>query len=321
MCRSISPYIAVLGLVVAGCKDDLRPMTAEWNTVTAKWQTRADALKASGLDQTQKLSALCATAGLDPGNVAAKTCAGLKETQLTDQAQFDTLRSSMARHQAEVAKAIKRGKGPEVSAAMEAAKGEVTALLGRVSDKGEPRDEALKSLQAAVTSELEAAKVAAIAAEAKAELWRQAAVDRKPLELTDVRFTKGTAELEAPDSVAQSQLQEFKVWANRCPELRFTITSHESKELAAAEAMKLTRKRAVAVEKFLVDNGVAASKIVRASGNGSKTQIADEPAPASAAARAMNPEELEALRNKNRRITIQAVDVCPEVLRGELVRQ
>jgi outer membrane protein OmpA-like peptidoglycan-associated protein len=74
------------------------------------------------------------------------------------------------------------------------------------------------------------------------------------------------------------------------------------------------------VKKFLFDNGVAPSKIVSATGSGSKKPIVDEPEPASEAAKAMNPEELEALRNKNRRLTLQAVNVCPVAERAEVVQ-
>jgi outer membrane protein OmpA-like peptidoglycan-associated protein len=311
MNRSIAPYLAALGLAVAGCKDDLKPITASWETVTAEWQTRIDALTADELAQSRKLEGLCATPGLDPGNVSAKNCVELKGPQPGDKAQLETLVTALPRQRAAVAKAISRGKGVEVSAAIEGAKTELTAMLSRVFDTNQLRGEAIKQLEETVTQELEAAKTAASAAAAKALLWKQASTERKPLELTDIRFTQGTAQLEGPEAGLQSQLEELVVWANSCPALTFSITAHESRELPAEEARKLTDGRAAAVKKFLVEHGVAPSKVIRATGNGSKTPIADEPDPLSPAAKAMNPEELEALRNKNRRITIEAVGVCP----------
>jgi outer membrane protein OmpA-like peptidoglycan-associated protein len=314
MNRSIAPYIAVLSLLGAACRDDLTTTSAEWSTTTDGWQTRVDALVADQVAQGQKIDGWCATPGLDPGNVAAKTCAALKVTRTSEQANLEALVGAMARHLGAVDRAMGKGKLPDITPAKEAAKAELTALLGRVEGDALPRREAAKALEGAVTSEVEAAKVAALAASAKAELWRQASAERKPLELTDIRFTKGTAELEAG---GQRQLDELTAWANGCPGLTFSITAHDSKERANAEAVELTGKRAAAVKRFLVDAGVVASRVVSVSGHGSSTPVADEPEPTSAAALAMNPDELETLRNKNRRITVQAVATCHPGLHAE----
>ncbi len=312
MRRFVASSTAVLlGLLLSGCKDDLKPVTATWNTTATEWQAKVDALKADDAEQAQKVISLCSTEGLDPTNVAAKTCAEMKVSTESDKAQLEALTTAMTRNRAVVDAAIKRGKLLEVTVAMEAAKSEMTTLLARVSDNAQLRRDATKGLQAAVTQEFEAAKAAAIAAEAKAALWADAATERKPLELTDIRFTKGTAQLEPAEAGEQTQLQEIVAWANSCPALSFSITAHASKEIAAADAKKMTDGRALAVKKFLVENGVAPSKIASAVGVGAKKPVVDEPEPTSQAAKDMNPDELEALRNKNRGITVQAVELCP----------
>jgi len=302
---------AVSLLMVTGCKDDLKPVTATWSASAADWQAKADALKKEDAEQMQKINGVCSTEGLDPGNVAAKSCAELKMSIESDKTQLDSLNEAMARHKVLVDASIGRGKLLEVSVAMDAARAEVNTLLARVTQNTDLRRESSKKLQEAVTVEFEAAKAAALAAEAKAAMWRAAAAEKKPLQLTDIRFMKGTAQLEGAEAGEQTQLQEVVAWANGCPALTFSITAHESKELPAAEAMKLTNARAQAVKKYLVDNGVAATKIVSAKGEGFKTTIADEPDPTAPAAKEMNPADLETLRGKNRRTTIQAVEACP----------
>ena len=310
--------IAVLGLLFAGCKDDLKPVIATWTPLAAQWQSQVDLLTTDDVTQTRKVNGLCSTEGLDPGNVATKTCAELKVTSQSDKAQLETLVAALSRHRQTVDATIVRGKRLEVSVVMEAAKTELTALIARATDNAQLRREASKQLQTVVDQELDTARALAVVAAAKAMKWKQASTERTPLELTEIRFTRGTAQLEGPEAGAQSQLQEVIVWANSCPALSFSINAHESKELAPAQAKKLTDGRAAAVRKFLVDNGVAASKIVGATGNGSTRPIVDEPEAASLTAAAMNPEELEALRNKNRRVTIQAVEVCQTAERAEL---
>ncbi len=320
MRRSVLPSLVGLGLLLAGCRDDLKQMSTGWSAVKAEWQTKAEVLKLDDAEQAKRFVALCSFAGLDPGNVASKSCVELKVTDQADRAQLEALLTGIARQEVAVDQSVGRGKRLAASAAIETAKEEVTMLFARVTDSAQLRREALKGLQLAVTQELEAAKTAAIVAETKALLWRRASIDRTPLELTDIRFTQGTAELEGPEAGKQRQLQELLVWANSCPSLTFSVAAHESKELAPAQAQTLTDGRALAVLKFLVANGVAPAKIVSATGNGAKRPIADEPAATSAAAKAMNPDELEALRNKNRRITVQAVGVCVEGERAELSR-
>ncbi len=319
MRRSIvASSVVALGLLVSGCKDDLRPVTAAWAVTTTEWQAKVEALKADDAELNQKMNGLCSTEGLDPANPAAKTCAELKVTQQTDKLELEALVAALGRNRAVVEQAMARGKLLEVSVLIDAAKGELTPMLARVTDNAQLRREASKRLQSAVTQEFEAAKASAIAAEAKAMVWKQAAADKTALELTDIRFNPGTSELETAEAGAQKQLQELAVWANSCPALTFSITAHTSKELAATDAKRLTEGRAAAVRKFLVENGVAPAKIVSAVGAGSKKPIAEEPEPASEAATTKTPADLEALRNKNRRLTIQAVTPCPDGERAEV---
>jgi outer membrane protein OmpA-like peptidoglycan-associated protein len=318
MYRSLAPTLTALALFCTGCKDDLKPATEAWTTVSTDWQSKVEALGLDSADQAKRLDALCKTEGLDPSNVAGKSCAELKVTQESDRSQLETLAAATTRHREIVAQAIKRGKLLEVQVAMDAAKAEVTMLLARATDNAQLRRDAGKALEAAVAQEIEAAKTAQLAAEAKAELWRQAALERRPLDLTDIHFTGRTRDLEPPEAGAQPQLQQLADWANSCAGLTFNITAHESKDLAPAEAKRLTDGRALAVKNYLIEHGVTVGKIVAATGAGSKQPVVEEPPPDSDAAKAMNPDDLEALRAKNRRITVQAVTVCPRAERAEL---
>ncbi len=172
---SILACIALLGGVTAGCQDDLKASVASWNTAAAQWQGKVDGLKADDLEQTQKLNGLCSTEGLAPNNLASKTCAGLDVTAQRSRADLQSLQSAMARNRTRVDLAIARGKRTEVAEAVDLATTELTALVDRVNGDIKRRHEACLTLQTAITEEFEAAKKAALEAQAKAVVWRQAA--------------------------------------------------------------------------------------------------------------------------------------------------
>ena len=112
-----------------------------------------------------------------------------------------------------------------------------------------------------------------------------------------------------PSSAAA--LQELVAFSQGCPELTFDITGHTSKEGAADKNLKLSEQRAVAVKKALVAAGVRESAIGATSGAGSTKPAVAEPDPDSEEAKKLGPEKVEALRNVNRRITINVTKHCP----------
>lgn len=303
--------IVAIAVLLGGCHDDLRPVTASWTEQSKQWHGKVEALKNDDTAQAQKISGLCATEGLDPASSAAKACAELKVTSQSDKAGLDGLGAALARHKAGVDQALARGKRLEVAVAIDAANAEIPLLIARVADDAQLRKEAGRGLEAAVTEEFEIARAAAITAEARALTWKQAAVDRTPLELTAIRFQKDAAALEPG---AQNELQELVTWASSCAGLTFSITAHGAAQPQTQMEQRLTDARAAAVKKFLVDNGVAATRILSATGIGARKPIAAEPE----AAAALSPEALERLRTANHRVTIQAVSVCPMGERAEL---
>jgi outer membrane protein OmpA-like peptidoglycan-associated protein len=106
-------------------------------------------------------------------------------------------------------------------------------------------------------------------------------------------------------------LKELVAFAQSCPELRFDITGHTSKEGAADKNQKLSEQRATSVKKTLVAAGVPEAAVGKVTGAGSTQPAIPEPDADSDDAKKLGPEKLEAIRNVNRRITITVTTHCP----------
>jgi outer membrane protein OmpA-like peptidoglycan-associated protein len=286
--------------VLCGCNDDVRPLAARWEETSQDWGRKLAALKADQIEQTKRMTDFTNAPGLNPDGPVAKGAASLQTSSENDQLALEVLSTAVARHLAAVPEALAKRKRDAAVRAIDAANAEVVPLLARVTESAEVRRLEVKSLGVAVNQELEDTR--------EAQRWDAAAVERAPLELTNIRFLEGTAELEAPEN--QRELEKLIAWANGCPSLSFSLTGHTSRELEAKEALALTENRVATVKKFLIDHGVPARKIVTAAGAGWSTPVVEEPEPGTSAALEMRPAALEALRAKNRRITVQTVSTC-----------
>jgi outer membrane protein OmpA-like peptidoglycan-associated protein len=126
----------------------------------------------------------------------------------------------------------------------------------------------------------------------------------------DIDFLPGTDRINTVKPESAAALKELVAFAQSCPELRFDLIGHTSKEGAADKNLKLSESRAVAVKKELVAAGLPEANIGKTSGAGSTQPASAEPDPESDEAKKMAPEKLEALRNVNRRITVTVTQHC-----------
>lgn len=138
---------------------------------------------------------------------------------------------------------------------------------------------------------------------------------KKKLDFQNVFFYKNTDKFNLEMNETEAELRKMKEYLDQCPEIRVVVEGHASREGNEKNNQRLSDIRAKATKKWLIDNGVAAEKIVGTKGYGSRVNAVTEPAPNSKDAKAMNPDELEALRKKNRRITVAVQTDCPDFIK------
>lgn len=127
----------------------------------------------------------------------------------------------------------------------------------------------------------------------------------------DIEFVPGSDKINTDKAESAAALKDLTAFAQSCPELRFDLTGHTSKEGAADKNAKLSEQRATSVKKALVAAGVPEAAFGKIIGAGSTQPIVPEPAPDSDDAKKLAPEKLEAIRHSNRRITITVTTHCP----------
>lgn len=130
------------------------------------------------------------------------------------------------------------------------------------------------------------------------------------LDFSDIDFQVGSAQFDFTRPVSKATLGRLVQFGQSCPELRFAISGHTSKEGTVAGNRALSLARAEAVKTYLTGAGVAPEKIVRTVGLGSTQPLADEPEPGSPAEAAMPRPTLEAARRTNRRVNVEVVTPC-----------
>ena len=93
-----------------------------------------------------------------------------------------------------------------------------------------------------------------------------------------------------------------------CEDLEVLVEGHASVDGPAKRNQEISVMRARAVAKWLLENGVPAERIKGAIGYGSSMPRVPDPAPA--VARKMTKQQLEAIRELNRRIELSVLKDC-----------
>lgn len=125
----------------------------------------------------------------------------------------------------------------------------------------------------------------------------------------DIRFVVDTDEFDTSQPETEQNLQELLAYMQEsCDELEVMIEGHASADGPPARNRELSKLRAQKVQQWLIDQGVAPSKIRGTMGFGSSMPRVVEPSPA--VARTMSKDELEAIRRQNRRIEIAVLREC-----------
>ena len=132
------------------------------------------------------------------------------------------------------------------------------------------------------------------------------------IQFNDIEFAPGTDKMSAEKPVTIAALKELVIFAGACPELRFDLTGHTSKEGGTTEKnQKLSEARATSVKKAMLAAGTPEAAFGKVSGAGVTQPAVAEPEPDSDDAKRLGPEKLEAIRAANRRITMTVTTHCP----------
>ncbi len=127
-----------------------------------------------------------------------------------------------------------------------------------------------------------------------------------------IYFKVDTDEFDFSREGTTESLAMIMSYVTQCPGLRVLIEGHASREGSDRRNAQLSDMRADRVRLWLVERGIPAEKIAGTIGYGSVRNAVEEPAPDSPEAKAMDPEELEAIRRQNRRIAVRVVRTCEE---------
>jgi outer membrane protein OmpA-like peptidoglycan-associated protein len=124
-------------------------------------------------------------------------------------------------------------------------------------------------------------------------------------------FSRQTAALDLAEPGTRAALDQLVALAGRCDELRLALTAHTAGDGDPRINQRLSAARAEAVRAHLIAAGVTPDRIIEVRGAGASEPVVAEPAPGSPEEQAMSADELAALREQNRRVSVTVVTPCP----------
>jgi len=296
----------LVGAVLAACdhkeRVDQNPAAEAWTELSTSMAARVVALRERQAALSARIGRLAVPGGTEDVTLAAAI------TNL--QATLAPLDDAIAKVEATVAQATVDVNAQLAQKDKRAAERTVSAArvdFDAAAVGPEPTMNALEA-QTNAAEQIMQRLVASIEAEI-AQLRRLATVGGN-LDFSAIDFRVGSADLDFSRAASKATLDRLVQFAAACPQLRFGITGHTSKEGVPARNKELSLQRADAVKTYLVAQLVETAKVVRTAGEGSTQTLVDEPEPGTPAEAAMDPATLENLRRRNRRVTIDVVTSC-----------
>lgn len=302
--RAFLPLACVLVLI--GCdhkeRTETNPAADAWTELASRMDAQLQTLRERQQALATRVSALVVPAGtedvtlsttiaeLQGGLVPAGDAVGKVELAIR-QGTADVEAALASRNKVAAERAVEAAR-----AAFDAAVGVADPPLSLLEPKLAAAEQIVQRLGAGIEAEL-------------AQL-RRLASGGGSLDFQAIEFREGTAEFDFARPGGKATLDRIVQFAAACPQLRFTITGHTSKEGVAARNKALSLERADAVRRYLIENGVEPAKIVGTAGLGSTKTMVEEPDPGTAAETSMDAGTLEMLRRRNRRITIAVATSC-----------
>jgi outer membrane protein OmpA-like peptidoglycan-associated protein len=300
--------VAVGILAVAGCTEDLGPITKLWTETAA-------ALSAQVADLSKAVAELKAKAG------GVTMPAADDKTGLDLKAKLDASVAGLEQGVADCQKlvtdgttavneAITKGKLAGVQTAIDKVKTDVTAAIAKVKPQFATVEGVFGDLEKHATELAEKAKAAAAAAAVAAPTVD--ATKAGEADYSNIRFKDGTDELDVGNAATKANLDALVSLMTSCKEIVVEVEGHTSKVGDAKKNKELSAKRAQSVTRHLINVGkVSPSQIKKTYGYGSEKPAMDEPDVGSEAEKAMDPETLKQVRSRNERVHLRILKPCP----------
>ncbi|MBL8923091.1 MAG: OmpA family protein [Myxococcaceae bacterium] len=307
--KKLSLALTLGALALAGCTEDLGPITKTWTELASSLTSQVAELSKTLTDLKGKAGAVAAPAADDKeGNeLKGKLDGALAafEKGLTD------AQGLIGSGTASVNEAITKGKIAGVQSAMDKVKADVTGALDKLKAQPGVIEGLITDLQKRAAELAAKAKVEAAAAAADAppvmDATKAGEADYGALD-----FKEGTDQLALDKLSTKASLDAMVLLMNSCAEITVEVEGHTSKVGDAKKNKDLSAKRAQAVTRHLINVGkVSPSKIKKTYGYGSEKPAMDEPDPGSDAEKAMEPAKLAAVRDRNERIHLRILKPCP----------
>lgn len=132
---------------------------------------------------------------------------------------------------------------------------------------------------------------------------------KKKLNAQGIRFNVNSDVIDFTDPTTRVRMDEMLDYLTQdCQDLEVLVEGHASVDGPAKRNQELSVLRARSVAKWLLENGVPAERIKGAIGYGSSMPRVPDPSPA--VARKMTKQQLEAIREQNRRIELSVLNDC-----------
>lgn len=132
---------------------------------------------------------------------------------------------------------------------------------------------------------------------------------KKKLNAQGIRFNVNSDVIDFTDPTTRTRMNEMLDYLTQdCEDLEVLVEGHASVDGPAKRNQELSVMRARSVAKWLLDNGVEPERIKGAIGYGSSMPRVPDPSPA--VARKMTKQQLEAIREQNRRIELSVLKDC-----------
>ncbi len=313
MTAKLGRVTLVLAAAVAltSCQDDITIEKAQWETLTKEMIGKVTGMKKGHAEMLASLAGL----QLPTGNDALTLAKTAFEAKLGAQgAAIEGLDKGLSAAKAAIEPLMMAGKKEPLMAAISAQKSTLGGLMTKVTDMMTSNTAEMGNMQKMIADAAAApaggGMVPSVDDMAK-KLAEAFKMKGAKLDFSDIDFKAGTATIDAAKPTSKATLEKLVTFMKSCKELSVDVVGHTSKEGKPAANEKLSLDRANSIKAYLVKAGIGAKQIAKTAGNGSKTSLVAEPEADSAEAKAMKPEELEALRNKNRRIEVDVVTPCP----------
>lgn len=130
------------------------------------------------------------------------------------------------------------------------------------------------------------------------------------LNFSDIYFVVSTDQFDTSRAETDENLHKLLAYVQQCDGMVVVIEGHASREGNPKRNQQISEMRAARIKTWLLSQGVSPAKIQQTVGLGSTRPSVREPDPASAEAKRMEPQALEALRKQNRRIAMRVVKGC-----------